>query len=76
MAERFDRRVVIFRFRSGDVVQWQGQAAQPGRVHGRRYEERLAGEGVYYALAQAGNLHTPLQWVSEPDLVPYQEEKP
>ncbi len=72
MSERFDRRVVIFRFQYGALVQWQGEAAQPWRVQGRRYEERLLSTGVYYGLAQEGNLHTPLQWVAEPDLVPYQ----
>jgi hypothetical protein len=46
MPDRFDRRVIVFRFRSGDCVQWQGQAAQPWFVHGRRYEERLVGTGA------------------------------
>lgn len=72
---RFDRRVIVFRFRYGALVQWQGQAAQPWRVQGRRYEERFVGEGLYYALVQEGNPHTPVQWVAEPDLLPWEEEE-
>lgn len=75
MPDPFDRRVIVFRFAYGAVVQWQGQAAQPWRVHGRRHEERLVGTGVPYGLAQAGNLPTPLQWVSEPDLLPWKEKE-
>ena len=76
MSDHPDRRVILFRYRAGDVLEWRGQPQQPWRVHGRRYEERggVVGSGVAYGLAREGDRHSQLQWVSEAALRAWKEE--